>query len=167
MCYLSLCQIRPFRSEGTIQLCKKLNIHAVASELKGLMCYVLLCQIRSFRSERRIHLFKKLNIHHVASELKGPICYLLYVVEDVPGTWLMGSLLKCTSEYHDEKLINLHQRTPTQQTQNIFITCVQRRPNVFDVGPTLYKCYKTVLCSLGDIQIYGEETPQSINHTAD
>ena len=27
----------------------------------------------------------------------------------------------------------------TQQTQNICITFIQRRPNVFDVGPTLYK----------------------------
>ena len=32
---------------------------------------------------------------------------------------------------------------------NFFITCIQRRPNVFDVGPTLYKCYKNVLCLLG------------------
>ena len=37
----------------------------------------------------------------------------------------------------------------TQQTQNIGITFVQRRPNVFDVGPTLYKCYTNVLCLLG------------------
>ena len=37
----------------------------------------------------------------------------------------------------------------SQQTQNICITFVQRRPNVFDVGPTLYKCYKNVLCLLG------------------
>ena len=36
-----------------------------------------------------------------------------------------------------------------QQTQNICITFVQRRPNVFDVGPTLYKCYTNVLCLLG------------------
>ena len=35
-----------------------------------------------------------------------------------------------------------------QQTQNICITFVQRRPNVFDVGPTLYKCYTNVLCLL-------------------
>ena len=35
-----------------------------------------------------------------------------------------------------------------QQTQNICITFVQRRPNVFDVGPTFYKCYTNVLCSL-------------------
>ena len=37
----------------------------------------------------------------------------------------------------------------TQQTQNICITFVQRRPNVEDVGPTLYKCYANVLCLLG------------------
>ena len=37
----------------------------------------------------------------------------------------------------------------SQQTQNICITFVQRRPNVFDVGPTLYKCYTDVLCLLG------------------
>ena len=34
------------------------------------------------------------------------------------------------------------------QTQNICITFIQRRPNVFDVGPTLYKCYTNVLCLL-------------------
>ena len=39
--------------------------------------------------------------------------------------------------------------TTPQQTQNICITFVQRRPNVFDVGPTLYKCYANVLCLLG------------------
>ena len=37
----------------------------------------------------------------------------------------------------------------TQQSQNVCITFVQRRPNVFDVGPTLYKCYTNVLCLLG------------------
>ena len=39
----------------------------------------------------------------------------------------------------------------TQQTQNICITFIQRRPNVFDVGPTLYKCYTNVLCLLGSV----------------
>ena len=34
----------------------------------------------------------------------------------------------------------------SQQTQNICITFVQRRPNVFDA---LYKCYTNVLCLLG------------------
>ena len=37
----------------------------------------------------------------------------------------------------------------TQQTQNICILFIQDRPNVFDVGPTLYKCYTNVLCLLG------------------
>ena len=35
-----------------------------------------------------------------------------------------------------------------QQTQNICIAFVQRLPNVFDVGPTLYKCY--TLCFVVD-----------------
>ena len=33
----------------------------------------------------------------------------------------------------------------TQQTQNICITFLQRWPKVFDVGPTLYKCYTNVV----------------------
>ena len=33
----------------------------------------------------------------------------------------------------------------SQQTQNICITFVQRRPNVFDVDPTLYKYYTKCL----------------------
>ena len=37
----------------------------------------------------------------------------------------------------------------TRQSQNICIAFVQRRPNVFNVGPTLYKCYTNVLCFLG------------------
>ena len=36
-----------------------------------------------------------------------------------------------------------------QQAQNICMTFLQRRPNVFDVGPTLYKFYTIVLCLLG------------------
>ena len=32
---------------------------------------------------------------------------------------------------------------------NICITFVQRRPSVFDAGPTLYKCYTNVMCLLG------------------
>ena len=37
----------------------------------------------------------------------------------------------------------------TQQTQNVCITFVQCRPNVFDAGPTLYKCHTNVLRLLG------------------
>ena len=36
-----------------------------------------------------------------------------------------------------------------QQTQSICVTFIQCRSNVKDVGPTLYKCYTTVLCLLG------------------
>ena len=47
----------------------------------------------------------------------------------------------------------IHSRTAAnetvQATLNICIIFVQRRPNVFDVGPTLYKCYTNVLCLLG------------------
>ena len=37
----------------------------------------------------------------------------------------------------------------SQQTQNICIAFVQRKANVFDVDPTLYKCYTNALCMLG------------------
>ena len=37
----------------------------------------------------------------------------------------------------------------SQQTQSICITFIQRRPNVFDVGLTSYKCYTKILCLLG------------------
>ena len=37
-------------------------------------------------------------------------------------------------------LCNVH----NHQTQNICIAFVQRRPNVFEVGPSLYKCYTNV-----------------------
>ena len=37
----------------------------------------------------------------------------------------------------------------TKHLYNICITFVQCRPNVFDVGSTLYKCYTNVLCLLG------------------
>ena len=39
--------------------------------------------------------------------------------------------------------------TLSQQTETIFITFAQRRSNVFDVGPTLQKCYTNVLCLQG------------------
>ena len=36
----------------------------------------------------------------------------------------------------------------SHQALNICKTLIQRRPNVFDVGPTLYQCYANVLCLL-------------------
>ena len=46
----------------------------------------------------------------------------------------------------------------SQQTQNICRTFVQRRPNVFDVGPTLCKCYTSVLFLLGLFQTSPSES---------
>ena len=37
----------------------------------------------------------------------------------------------------------------TQQAQNISITLIQRRSNVFDVGPALYTSYTNVFCLWG------------------
>ena len=42
---------------------------------------------------------------------------------------------------------------PAQQVQNICITFVQRRSNVFDVGPTLYKWYTNVFGLLGEASV--------------
>ena len=37
-------------------------------------------------------------------------------------------------------------RVPSEHKTFVFIhTFIQRRPNVFDVGPTLYKCYTNVV----------------------
>ena len=38
---------------------------------------------------------------------------------------------------------------PSQQKQTIYITFMQRRLNIFDVGPKVYKCYTNVLSLLG------------------
>ena len=47
------------------------------------------------------------------------------------------------------QLLNWRFFLSSQKTQNVCITFIQRRPNVFDVGPTLYKCYTNVLCLPG------------------
>ena len=47
----------------------------------------------------------------------------------------------------------LYRDMAAQQTQNICTTFVQRRPNVFDVDPTLYKCYVNILCLLGGLML--------------
>ena len=56
-------------------------------------------------------------------------------------------------------------RAQTQQTQNICIAFEQRRPNVFDVGPTLYKCYTNDLCSLEryTVHVMNPKTKQLYN----
>ena len=43
-------------------------------------------------------------------------------------------------------IVKLYLQIPTYKTtQNICITFIQRRSNVFYVGPTLYKCYTHVI----------------------
>ena len=47
---------------------------------------------------------------------------------------------------------NIRREEIPQQTQNICTTFIQRRPNVFVVGPTyvgltLYKCYTTTMAA--------------------
>ena len=51
---------------------------------------------------------------------------------------IMSARTRCCSEH-----------CPSQYTQNICITFIQRRPEVFDVGPTLYTFYTNGLCKLG------------------
>ena len=54
----------------------------------------------------------------------------------------------------------------TQQTQNICITFVQLWPNVSDVVPALYKCYRStnVLCLLGRRCHHGNSLVYVIRH---
>ena len=47
--------------------------------------------------------------------------------------------------FYDLQGFHLSQRGLSQQTQNICITFVQSRPNVFNIGPTSYKCHTNVL----------------------
>ena len=44
---------------------------------------------------------------------------------------------------------------PAQQTQNICITFIQRRPNVYDVGPTLYKVIQMLCVHWVTVQAWG------------
>ena len=43
-----------------------------------------------------------------------------------------------------DAIIRLWVSNPANTIFNIRITCVQCRPNVFDVDPPLYKCYTNV-----------------------
>ena len=66
--------------------------------------------------------------------------------KDVIGTWKVKGVSGTESvKWQGE---SRYQLKPLQKTQNIRITFVQRRPNVFDVGPRLYKWYTNVLCLL-------------------
>ena len=85
---------------------------------------------------------------------RGPKCLANFcgkIQKPFQNCWIYCTAIK-TQQVH-VYLIGLILRLRVNiQTQNICITFVQCRPNVFDVGPTLYKCYKNVLCLLGNIQ---------------
>ena len=57
-----------------------------------------------------------------------------------------------TMKSSQTRWVCLNTNASPQLKQNICITFIQRRPNVFDVGPTLYKCYTNVLCLLEPCQ---------------
>ena len=50
-----------------------------------------------------------------------------------------------TLNQHWTNVLCLRESPPAQQTQHICITFIQRRPNVFNVGPTLYKVIQMFL----------------------
>ena len=54
---------------------------------------------------------------------------------------------------HLHRSITISASCTSQQTQNMCITFIRCRPKVFAVGPTLYKCYRNVLCLLGWVLI--------------
>ena len=68
--------------------------------------------------------------------------FLVYVIYDLLQTGICR-----LSTVWLSACINKH--NSSQQTQNICTTFIQRRPNVFDVCLTLYKCYTNVSCLLG------------------
>ena len=51
-------------------------------------------------------------------------------------------------------------------TKHLYIPFIQRRPNVLDVSPTLYKCYTDVLCLLGCGQFYLIVSVCRLNHVS-
>ena len=61
-----------------------------------------------------------------------------------------------TLNQHWRNVQCLRESPPAQQTQNIFITFIQRRPNVFDVGPTLYKVIQMFCVHWVSVQAWGQ-----------
>ena len=60
-----------------------------------------------------------------------------------------------------DKCTMLERSPPAQQTQHICITFIQRRPNVFDVGPTLYEVIQMFCVHWVSIQVWGEPVSTS------
>ena len=58
-----------------------------------------------------------------------------------PKSYCSFSFILCLLLFSRKDQDVLSELIATQKTQNFCITFVQCRPNVFDVGPTLFKCY--------------------------
>ena len=56
---------------------------------------------------------------------------------------------KRAKQAHGNLVYGEEEVSTAQQTQNICITFIQRRPNGEDVGPTLYKCYTECFVFVG------------------
>ena len=63
---------------------------------------------------------------------------------------MLGQRLRCWRNIEPtlENVQCLRESPPAQQTQNICITFIQRRPKVFDVGPALHKVIQMVCTNL-------------------
>ena len=102
------------------------------------------------------------------AKAKGSICLLTsmfilpFAFADPPLSYSHGVLVpsslgptlsaRTRAKFNSRRMFSQESSTDgsgTQQTQNICIPVVQRRPSVGDVGPTLYKCYTNILCLLG------------------
>ena len=88
-------------------------------------------------------------LHH-KSYSKEPVKYLILRVCNVtihfeavtlkPNRWQLRARNIRTTNWTE---------MVAQNAQKFCITFIQRRPNVFDVGPTLYKCYTNVFVFAG------------------
>ena len=58
--------------------------------------------------------------------------------------WKYIKPLTAQAKYSYNNVAHYDVHVVSQQTQNIYITFIQRRLKVFDVGPALYKCYRNV-----------------------
>ena len=79
------------------------------------------------------------------------ICIATYLLQNYNNNNItfIVSAFYCPLSYSTSRWLRPVACPPTQQLrQNISITFIQRRPTVFDVGPTLLKCYTNVLCLL-------------------
>ena len=77
-------------------------------------------------------------------------------------TWSKSNTVGCVQN-KKKFWFRTHSHISPANKKNIFITFVQCRTNVEDVGPTLYKCYTNVLCLLGAVYFHSFEVVHRCN----